>query len=129
MNDARPRWCLAVAALVVAAVAAMPIAHAEMIDRYAGQNPIRKLGRGLANTFGGLLEVPMTISHVSAQEGPVAGFTVGTLYGAGAAVTRTVVGVAEVLTFPFPLPDIGYGPILLPEFLLNPAIQLDQSPP
>ncbi len=128
MNDARHRWTLALATLIVAMAAAAPMADAA-IDRYGGQNPIRKLGRGLANTFTSIVEVPVTISQISAQEGPIAGFTLGTLYGAGSAVTRTVVGIAEVLTFPFPLPDIGYGPILLPEFLLNPAIQLDQSPP
>ena len=83
-------------------------------------DPIRKLGRGLANTFGGVLEIPMGIERVSATEGPMAGISVGFLYGLGAAVTRAAVGVGEVLTFVFPLPEIGYGPILRPEFLLNP---------
>lgn len=84
-------------------------------------DPVRKLGRGLANTFGGILEIPLGIERVSAVEGPVAGVSTGLLYGLGAAVTRMAVGVGEVLTFVFPLPEVGYGPILKPEFLLNPS--------
>ena len=120
---------MAMACATVALALAMPTADAA-IDRYGGQNPARKLGRGLANMLGGLIEVPVTISRVSQEEGPVAGLSVGLLYGVGAAVTRTVVGAAEILTFPFPLPDIGYGPILLPEFLLNPLLpEPDLTPP
>lgn len=82
--------------------------------------PIRKLSRGLANTVTGVLEVPLTIVTVGQEEGPVAGLSWGLLLGLGAAVTRTVVGVAETLTFPFPLPRSGYEPLLQPEFLLHP---------
>ncbi len=85
-----------------------------------GAQPIRKLSRGLANAFGGVLEIPLTISDVGKEEGPLAGMTWGLFVGFGAAVVRTAVGVAEVLTFPFPLAEVGYGPMLHPEFLLNP---------
>ena len=89
-------------------------------DVPAAAQPIRKLSRGLANGLGGLLAIPVTIRQVGDQEGPLAGMTWGLFVGVGVAVTRTLVGVAEILTFPFPLPEIGYGPLLRPEFLLQP---------
>ena len=95
-------------------------AQAAMVDQSCCQ-PIRKLSRGLANTATGVLEIPLTIATVGQEEGPVAGLSWGLLLGLGAAVTRTVVGVAETLTFPFPLPRTGYEPILEPEFLLRPG--------
>ncbi len=115
---------LRVAALMVAAViaAAIPVEASLSGYGYVPGNPVRKLGRGLANFFAGAIEIPVSVSRVSQDEGPVAGFSVGLLYGVGAAVTRTVVGAAEILTFPFPLPDVGYGPIIQPEFLLNPMV-------
>jgi putative exosortase-associated protein (TIGR04073 family) len=82
--------------------------------------PLRKLSRGLANGFGGILAIPVTIRQVGEQEGPLAGLTWGVFMGIGVAVTRTLVGIAEVATFPIPLPQVGYGPLLQPEFLFQP---------
>ena len=115
---------LRVAALMLAGLVAVaiPVEAALSGYSYTPGNPVRKLGRGLANLFAGTIEIPVSVSRVSQEEGPVAGFSMGLLYGVGAAVTRTVVGAAEILTFPFPLPDVGYGPIIRPEFLLNPVI-------
>ena len=86
----------------------------------AKSGPIRKLSRGLANTVAGVLEIPLTISKVGNEEGPVAALSWGLLNGCGAALGRTLVGVVELATFPFPLGDIGYRPLLEPEFLLHP---------
>ncbi|MBI4342196.1 MAG: exosortase system-associated protein, TIGR04073 family [Candidatus Omnitrophica bacterium] len=94
-------------------------ADAAMIE--GGAQPLRKLSRGLANTVTGVLEIPITISAVSQEEGPVAGMSWGLFLGTGAALTRTAVGLIEVFTFPFPLPSTGYAPLLRPEFLLQPG--------
>ena len=85
-----------------------------------GSQPIRKLSRGMANTVTGIFEIPVTIQAVTNEEGPVAGLSWGLFLGTGAALTRTGVGLVEVLTFPFPLPATGYAPLLRPEFLFQP---------
>ena len=111
---------LSVVAISAACAFSMPgAAGASTIE--AGTQPLRKLSRGLANTVTGVLEIPITISAVSQEEGPVAGMSWGLFLGTGAALTRTAVGIVEVLTFPFPLPATGYAPLLRPEFLLQPA--------
>ncbi len=71
----------------------------------------RQLGRGVANVLGGITEVPITVHEVTREEGDFAGLTLGTLKGVGRFLTREVVGVFEVLTFP-----IGMEPIIEPEF-------------
>jgi putative exosortase-associated protein (TIGR04073 family) len=82
--------------------------------------PIRKLSRGLANTVTGVLEIPLNVRSVGLTDGPVAGMSLGLMVGLGAAVSRTALGLIEVVTFPFPLPQSGYEPLLQPEFLLQP---------
>lgn len=82
--------------------------------------PVRKLSRGLANAVTGILEIPLSVRAVGTAEGPVAGMSVGLFMGLGAAVTRTAVGLIEIVTFPFPLPTSGYEPLLQPEFLFQP---------
>ena len=82
--------------------------------------PLRKFSRGAADTVFGVLEIPLTISEVGRDEGPIAAVSYGLLLGSGAAVTRTLAGVAELLTFPIPFATVGYGPIVEPEFLLHP---------
>lgn len=114
-----------IAVALAACVCASTPAYA-MIDM-PKHNPVRKLGRGLANAIGGALEIPVNIAIESAQDGPVAGLSVGLLYGIGAAVTRMGVGIVEVLTFPFPLSPMGYGPFYEPEFV--PVQYLNEPPP
>lgn len=109
--------------LVIGGLLVSPgVAQADIVERTA--HPIRKLGRGLANGLGGLLEVPITIQLVGFEKGPVAGLTLGLLLGAGKAVVRTLAGAVELVTFPFPFPN-NYEPLLLPEFVLEPG----SSPP
>lgn len=95
------------------------LAYAEVVDRMP--HPIRKLGRGLANGLGGVLEIPMTIQEVGVEKGPVAGITLGLVLGTADAIGRIMVGALEIITFPFPLGTHGYEPLLLPEFLLEPG--------
>ena len=98
-----------------------PAAHAASAPVRQTGNPLRKLSRGLANSLGGILEIPLTMSEIGEEEGPLAAATWGLFVGTGAAINRTMVGLAEVLTFPFPLPEVGYGPLIEPEFLLEPG--------
>ncbi len=84
----------------------------------------RKLGRGLSNLLFSALEIPMHISEVRRADGPFAGATLGLVSGVGSAAARTLAGAVEVVTCPFPLPRAGYGPMLRPEFLLEPGSPL-----
>ncbi len=84
---------------------------------FAG-DPVRKLGRGLANIGTGFLEVPRNVVNVTEEDGYAAGATYGVLKGAAWAVLRTAVGVYETVTFFIPMP-LNYDPILKPEFLLG----------
>ena len=76
----------------------------------------RKLGRGLANVFLSPADIPLAISEVAEQHGRYAATFWGPLEGLRAALARIVVGALEVVTFPLPLPRVGYGPIIQPEF-------------
>ena len=78
----------------------------------------RKLGRGLANTGLGWVELFKGMESVGQEKGFWAGATWGPLYGALNAVKRTAVGVGETLTFPAPGPN-HYEPVLEPEFVLD----------
>ena len=80
------------------------------------QDPFTKLGRGVANTSTGWVELPKNIYNTSVQDNAFAGFTLGLAKGAGMALVRTGAGVYEVVTFPFPLPQ-DFRPILEPEYV------------
>lgn len=78
----------------------------------------RKLGRGLANTLFGVVEVPIQVQRTVDREGSGAGATWGVVKGFGHFLMREGVGIYEIVTFPIPYPRY-YEPILEPEFLLN----------
>ncbi len=82
--------------------------------------PVRKLGRGLANTVTGVLEVPKAVQSISKSDGPAVGLSVGLLRGIGFALARTGTGVLDVVTFPFPLGRVGYDSLIQPEFMTEP---------
>ena len=75
-----------------------------------------KLGRGVANTLTGWIELPKTIYNTSKDENALSGMTLGLAKGAGLSIVRTGAGIFEVATFPFPLPE-NYKPILEPEYV------------
>lgn len=90
--------------------------------------PIEKLGRGIANVAFGPLELPMKWYDVNAEMGGIAGITYGTLKGVAYVIAREVVGVVDIITFPFPLPNCpdtkdgfgaGYGPIMYPAWVVD----------
>ncbi len=87
------------------------------VNAYA-QDPIRKLGRGLANSLTGMVELPYKIQEVQEENGPAAAATYGVLKGLIDGVYRTLVGVYETATFFIPYPK-NYAPIIEPEFVLG----------
>ena len=89
--------------------------------------PMEKLGRGITNAAFCFLELPMKWTDVTEEKGSLAGLTYGTLKGVCFTVARAVVGVVDIVTFPFPLPgcpddldDVGwgYGPIMKPAWVV-----------
>jgi len=81
-----------------------------------------KLWRGCVNTATGLGEIPRQIA-LSMKEDGLEGFPSGVINGAFMSVVRTLAGVVEVATFPFPLDETqGYDSIITPDyFWLNPS--------
>lgn len=80
------------------------------------EDAFTKLGRGVANTLTGWVELPKTIYSTSVEENAFAGMTLGLAKGAGLAIVRTGAGIYEIASFPFPLPE-DYRPILEPEYV------------
>ena len=91
---------------LIAGVAAP--AYAETPQQFKGEDivmrPVQKLGRGIA------------------------GITYGTLKGVCFTLVRIGVGVLDIITFPFPLPNCpdnpdgygpGYGPIMRPAWVID----------
>jgi putative exosortase-associated protein (TIGR04073 family) len=89
------------------------------LSSYAfAENAFTKLGRGLVNTATGWLEVPKKVYDTSKDENVLVGITVGTAKGVGWGIARTAVGIYEIVTFPFPIPE-GYEPIIEPEYVFG----------
>jgi len=99
----------ALAVLVVCAVVAGVPADA------AAQSAARKAGRGLAAMTTSFLEVPGNMVREANRRGNAEGIPVGFVLGLGMIVVRTLVGVYEFVSAPFPAPP-GYRPIIEPEF-------------
>ena len=90
--------------------------------------PIKKLGRGLSNLLFGAFEILIQPYEVNEEEGGVSALTYGVVKGVFYFLTREVVGVVEIITFPFPLPgaspagykdEWGYGPLMQPEWIFD----------
>ena len=90
--------------------------------------PVEKLGRGIANVAFGPLEILMKGYDVTQEMGGIAGLTYGPLKGVSYTIAREIVGVVDIVTFPFPLPDCpddpagfgaGYGPIMRPAWVVD----------
>lgn len=81
-------------------------------------DPLTKLGRGLANTLTGWIEVPKNVYSVSSEENAFSGATLGLAKGAGMGIVRTGAGIFEAVTFPFALPK-DYKPVMEPEYVFE----------
>jgi putative exosortase-associated protein (TIGR04073 family) len=75
--------------------------------------PMQKLGRGMKNTALGWTELPKGIINQTKETNILQGLTFGLLKGACQTLARTVSGVADIVTFPFPKYDQpGIPPVL-----------------
>lgn len=87
--------------------------------------PFHKLGRGLFNVASGLLEAPKQAVRESKKGEEknvgmaVVGLFSGLLLGTGYAVVRTVGGVVEIVTFPWPNPGGAFEPLVQPETVFS----------
>lgn len=105
---------------VIAVLAVVAVAPSQARERgktawrFSADRAAEQLGRGIANVGTGFVDIPSTMVEVKEEQGEIAGATVGTIKGVGRAVTRMVVGVFEVVTFP-----AGRPPIVEPEFVLQ----------
>ena len=79
-------------------------------------DPFTKLGRGVANTLTGWIELPKNVYNTSVEDNAFTGITLGLAKGAGMSIVRTGVGIYEIVTFPFPLPE-NYAPVIEPEYV------------
>jgi putative exosortase-associated protein (TIGR04073 family) len=78
------------------------------------QTPAHKFGRGAANLSCGIMELPAQMISEGRRRGPLWALSLGFARGVGGFVTRELVGVYELVTFPAPVPR-GYRAILEPE--------------
>jgi putative exosortase-associated protein (TIGR04073 family) len=74
--------------------------------------PTRKLGRGVSNLFFAPAEIFVSTAKVNTDEGNSAAAGYGVVRGLGRSATRHVVGLIEILTFPFPTWHESYYPML-----------------
>ena len=81
-----------------------------------GGRALLKFTRGFVNIVTGWVEIPKRIYETSQTAGTAAGFTWGTLRGIGYGFVRTMAGLYELFTFPFPAPP-NYEPVILPEYV------------
>jgi putative exosortase-associated protein (TIGR04073 family) len=107
-----------VVGLVVVIGGLVPRAMAEeMVPPAAAEKAVR----GIANAgLGVVVELPKTVYYDTLEDGPLYGLTVGVLEGLSWGIARTLVGIYEVVTFPFPAPE-GYRPILTPAYPYQPG--------
>src|SRR5256714_1820916 len=74
--------------------------------------PTRKLGRGLSNVVFGIAELPVQIARVNEREGNSAALSYGVVRGIGRTYMRFHAGLWEMFSFPFPVNQGTYYPIL-----------------
>ncbi|MBI2882612.1 MAG: exosortase system-associated protein, TIGR04073 family [Candidatus Methylomirabilis oxyfera] len=106
---------LATAVLVTMALVTGPFTVV-CAEESAAPLAAQKAVRGLGNAgLGVVAEVPKTVYYDTLEDGPVYGLTVGVLEGLSWGIARTLTGVYEVVTFPFPIPE-QYRPIYRPQY-------------
>lgn len=88
--------------LTLAVLALLPVAaFADIQDPPMNdQGPTRKLGRGIANMFFGVTEIPHSICEMNEREGNAAAFSYGVIRGFSRFVARFGYGFYEVTTWP-----------------------------
>jgi putative exosortase-associated protein (TIGR04073 family) len=74
--------------------------------------PTRKLARGISNVVFGVAELPVQIARVNEREGNSAALSYGVVRGLGRTYMRFHAGLWEMFSFPFPVNQGTYHPIL-----------------
>ena len=84
--------------------------------------PEQKLGRGVSNTLEvtRLGEWRRSVEQTAVFSSPSAGYTAGSVTGLTRTVERTGLGLFEIVTFPIPMPETGYGPLFTRYFTPGP---------
>jgi putative exosortase-associated protein (TIGR04073 family) len=81
--------------------------------------PEKKLGRGLNNLgeFARGGEMRRSVEQTALWDGPTTAYTTGVIRGFNRSFVRTMVGLYEVVTFPFPKYDpwLKKGNVLMPD--------------
>ncbi len=89
-----------------------PSGDDQRLDYVATRYPADQFGRGVCNILFGVFEVPLNILRVTAAEGDLPGLSKGLGLGIWRFICREVVGVVELVTFPF-----GWQPIIEPDYV------------
>jgi len=90
--------------------------------------PTRKLGRGISNVAFCLTEFPHQIASVNDREGNSAALGYGLVRGLGRTYMRFHAGLFEMFSFPFPVNQGTYYPIL-PSHIHNIHGGYEEFPP
>ena len=83
-------------------------------EELARRQPADQFGRGVCNILFGALEIPFNIIRLTNEEGDLPGISKGVGLGLWRFACREVVGVVELVTFPF-----GWSPIIEPEYVVQ----------
>ncbi len=106
-------------AMLLLATVGMGIFTAPVLaEQETGALVVTKLFRGIANAATGWMEIPKQMSLTWQGQGPGVGLSWGFIKGVGWAIARSVGGVYEIVTFPFPIPE-EYKSIMQPEYVLS----------
>ncbi len=89
-----------------------PTGDDQRLDYVATRYPADQFGRGVCNILFGIFEVPLNILRVTATEGDLPGLSKGLGLGVWRFVCREIIGVVELVTFPF-----GWQPIIEPDYV------------
>lgn len=91
-----------------------PAGDDQKLDVVSTRFPADQFGRGVCNILFGVFEVPRNILRVTDQEGDLPGMSKGLSLGIWRFVCRELVGVVELVSFPF-----GWQPIIEPEYIFQ----------
>ena len=98
------------------------------VEELDASGPLTKLGRGIANVAFCPLELLKQPYDVNQDMGAIPALTYGVLRGVCFTIARIGVGVADIITFPMPLPGCtddpedygwGYGPMMRPAWVMD----------
>jgi putative exosortase-associated protein (TIGR04073 family) len=97
-----------------------PASDDQELDPAVRRLPADQFGRGASNILFGWIEVGKCMIRIGHDEGGAAGATKGLGQGLWRTACREVVGVFELVTFPF-----GWSPIIEPDYVVQQAYTTD----